>query len=103
LTTWLNTPMQMRFLVIDGLSVRFTESGKRGDHALLLSPWPESLLAFVPAWERLAESTHLVALDLPGFGRSQRRDELLSPRAMGEFIIRGDSSLRPRPPARRRP
>src|SRR6202035_4461215 len=32
--------------------------------------------------------THLVAIDLPGFGHSQRRDELLSPRAMGEFEIR---------------
>jgi pimeloyl-ACP methyl ester carboxylesterase len=88
LTTWLNTPIQMQFRVIDGLSVRFAESDKRDDHALLLSPWPESLLAFVPTWERLAEHTHLVAIDLPGFGRSQRRDELLSPRAMGEFIIR---------------
>jgi pimeloyl-ACP methyl ester carboxylesterase len=88
LTTWLNTPIQMQFRVIDGLSVRFAESEKRDDHALLLSPWPESLLAFVPIWERLAEHTHLVAIDLPGFGRSQRRDELLSPRAMGEFIIR---------------
>jgi pimeloyl-ACP methyl ester carboxylesterase len=28
-----------------------------------------------------------VAIDLPGFGHSQRRDALLSPRAMGEFII----------------
>jgi pimeloyl-ACP methyl ester carboxylesterase len=88
LTTWLNTPIQMQFRVLDGLSVRFAESEKRDDHALLLSPWPESLLAFVPTWERLAEHTHLVAIDLPGFGRSQRRDELLSPRAMGEFIIR---------------
>jgi pimeloyl-ACP methyl ester carboxylesterase len=88
LTTWLNTPIQMQFRVIDGLSMRFAESQKRDDHALLLSPWPESLLAFVPIWERLAEHTHLVAIDLPGFGRSQRRDELLSPRAMGEFIIR---------------
>jgi pimeloyl-ACP methyl ester carboxylesterase len=88
LTTWLNTPIQMQFRVIDGLSVRFAKSDKRDDHALLLSPWPESLLAFVPTWERLAEHTHLVAIDLPGFGRSQRRDALLSPRAMGEFIIR---------------
>jgi pimeloyl-ACP methyl ester carboxylesterase len=88
LTTWLNTPIQMQFRVIDGLSVRFAESDKRDDHALLLSPWPESLLAFVPTWERLAEHTHLVAIDLPGFGRSQRRDELLSPQAMSEFIIR---------------
>jgi len=42
----------------------------------------------VPTWVQLAEHTHLVAIDLPGFGHSQRRDELLSPRAMGEFIIR---------------
>jgi pimeloyl-ACP methyl ester carboxylesterase len=87
-TTWLNPSIQMEFRVIDGLSVRFAESGDRDDHALLLSPWPESLLAFEPAWTRLATGTHLVGVDLPGFGHSQRRDALLSPQAMGEFIIR---------------
>jgi pimeloyl-ACP methyl ester carboxylesterase len=87
-TTWLNTPIQMQFRVIDGLTVRFAESEDRDEHALLLSPWPESLLAFAPTWTRLAEYTHLVAVDLPGFGHSERRDALLSPRAMGEFIIR---------------
>jgi pimeloyl-ACP methyl ester carboxylesterase len=87
-TTWLNESIQMQFRVIDGLSVRFAESGGRRDTALLLSPWPESLLAFEPMWSRLAKDTHLVAVDLPGFGHSQRRDALLSPRAMGEFIIR---------------
>jgi pimeloyl-ACP methyl ester carboxylesterase len=86
-TTWLNTPIQMQFRVIDGLSVRFAESEDRGDHALLLSPWPESLLAFEPTWARLAEHAHLVAADLPGFGHSERRTALLSPRATGEFII----------------
>jgi pimeloyl-ACP methyl ester carboxylesterase len=70
------------------LSIRFAESEDRNDHALLLSPWPESLLAFEPTWSRLAQHTHLVAIDLPGFGHSQRRDALLSPRAMGEFLIR---------------
>lgn len=88
MTTWLNTPIQMRFRTIDGSSIRFAESQDRNDHALLLSPWPESLLAFEPTWSRLAERTHLVAIDLPGFGHSQRRDGLLSPRAMGEFLIR---------------
>src|SRR3981081_4102384 len=78
----------MQFRVIDGLSVRFAESQHRDDHALLLSPWPESLFAYEPTWARLAEHAHLVALDLPGFGHSQRRDALLSPRAMGEFLIR---------------
>ena len=87
MTTWLNTsPMQFR--TIDGLSIRYAESEERDDHALLLGPWPESLLAFEPTWARLAEHTHLVAVDLPGFGHSQRRDELLSPRAMGDFVIR---------------
>jgi pimeloyl-ACP methyl ester carboxylesterase len=84
---WSNTPIETRFRTIDGLAIRFAESEDRDDHALLLSPWPESLLAFEPAWVRLAEETHLVAVDLPGFGHSQRRDALLSPRAMGEFVI----------------
>ena len=87
MTTWLNASIQMEFRVIDGLSVRFAESGDRSDTALLLSPWPESLLAFEPMWSRLAKDMHLVAVDLPGFGHSQRRDALLSPRAMGEFVI----------------
>ncbi len=88
MTTWSNGSIRTRFRTIDGLSIRFAESEDRDDHALLLSPWPESLLAFEPTWVRLAQGTHLVAIDLPGFGRSQRRDELLSPRAMGEFVIR---------------
>ena len=89
MTTWLNTSFEMQFRVIGGLTVRFAQSRGQGPgHALLLSPWPESLLAFEPVWSRLAEHAHLVAIDLPGFGHSQRRDALLSPRAMGEFIIR---------------
>ena len=93
MANWLNTPIQTQFRVIDGLSIRFAESGDREDHALLLNPWPESLLAFEPMWSRLAERTHLVAIDLPGFGRSQRREALLSPLAMGEFIIRAAAAF----------
>jgi pimeloyl-ACP methyl ester carboxylesterase len=84
----LNSPVEMRFRTIDGLAMRFAESDDRDQHALLLSPWPESLLAFEPTWSRLAEHAHVVAIDLPGFGHSQRRDALLAPRAMGEFVIR---------------
>ena len=88
MSKWLNGPIEMQFRTIDGLSIRFAESDERDDHALLLSPWPESLLAFEPTWTRLAEQAHLVAIDLPGFGQSQRRDALLSPRSMAEFVIR---------------
>jgi pimeloyl-ACP methyl ester carboxylesterase len=53
-----------------------------------LSPWPESIYAYEPTWTRLAQHTHLVAIDLPGFGQSERRNGLMSPRAMGEFLVR---------------
>jgi pimeloyl-ACP methyl ester carboxylesterase len=86
-TTWLNASFEMRFRLIGGLTVRFAASEAHSDHALLLSPWPESLLAFEPLWWRLARRTRLVAVDLPGFGHSQRSEALLSPQAMGEFII----------------
>jgi pimeloyl-ACP methyl ester carboxylesterase len=46
------------------------------------------VFAFEPTWAQLAEHTHLVAVDLPGFGHSQRRDDLLSARTMGRFLIR---------------
>jgi pimeloyl-ACP methyl ester carboxylesterase len=87
-SAWSDTPILPRFCTINGLSIRFAESDDRNDHALLLSPWPESLLAFEPTWARLAEHTHLVAIDLPGFGHSQRGDALLAPKAMGDFLIR---------------
>jgi pimeloyl-ACP methyl ester carboxylesterase len=85
---WLNGYIQPKFRTIDGLSIRYAESEDRDHHALLLSPWPESLYAFEPTWPPLAEHAHLVAVDLPGFGHSQRSDPLLSPRAMGEFVAR---------------
>lgn len=74
---------------IDGLSIRYAESEPRGGNdALLLSPWPESIYCYEPTWIRLAEHTHLVAIDLPGFGHSQRRESLMSPKAMGDFVVR---------------
>jgi pimeloyl-ACP methyl ester carboxylesterase len=88
MTIWLNASFEMQYRVIDGLTIRFARSEARSQHALLLSPWPESLLAFVPVWSWLAERAHLVAIDLPGFGHSQRSDALLSPRAMAEFVLR---------------
>jgi pimeloyl-ACP methyl ester carboxylesterase len=85
---WSDTPIEPRFCTIDGVTIRFAESPARDADALLLSPWPESLLAFEQVWPRLAGRAHLVAIDPPGFGHSQRHDGLLSPRAMGEFIVR---------------
>lgn len=88
MATTLSQSIRPQVRTIDGLSIRFAESDEGKADALLLSPWPESIYCYEPTWSRLAEHTHLVAIDLPGFGRSQRRDDLMSPRAMGEFIVR---------------
>jgi pimeloyl-ACP methyl ester carboxylesterase len=71
-----------------GLKIRFAEAGQDGgETAVLTSPWPESLFAFRKVWDRLAEQFHVVAIDLPGFGRSERKLDLLSPPAMGAFLV----------------
>jgi pimeloyl-ACP methyl ester carboxylesterase len=85
---------KLPFRIIDGVSTRFVESDRRDADALLLSPWPESVFAYEPIWSRLAETTHLVAIDLPGFGRSEGKDALMTPRAMGEFIVRVTDTFR---------
>jgi len=73
----------------DGLQIRYAETeGVGDDTVLLLNPWPESLFAWNTIWSRLAESARLIAIDLPGFGQSERQAELLSPQAMGGFLLR---------------
>jgi pimeloyl-ACP methyl ester carboxylesterase len=44
------------------------------------------VFAFAPIWAWLSEHARLFAVDLPGFGASERREDLLSPRAMGMFL-----------------
>ncbi len=77
------------FRTIDGLSIRYADGGvSNGPTVLLTSPWPESIYAFASMWESLAGHARLFAIDLPGFGASERREDLLSPRAMGDFLVR---------------
>ncbi|BBZ39410.1 alpha/beta fold hydrolase [Mycobacterium conspicuum] len=73
---------------VDGVSVRYAEGGQDGPDAVLMSPWPESVYAFEPAWLQLASAAHLIAIDPPGFGGSDYRPELMNPKAMGQFILR---------------
>lgn len=81
--------IKTRFRTIDGLSVRYAQSAEpREAEALLLAPWPENLYAYDATWSRLAAAAHLTAVDLPGFGHSEMRADLLSPKAMGEFVVR---------------
>lgn len=96
----MNTPagnvpdIKPEFLRLDGLSIRYATSHRPGAPVLLmLSPWPESIFAYRPSWAALAARFSLVAVDLPGFGQSEGRPELMSPRAMGDFTVRFAAEL----------
>ena len=79
--------MKPQFRTVAGVRVRYAESDGPPERTVLLtSPWPESLYAFAPIWARLAEQARLFAVDLPGFGASHARDDLFSPKAMGDFL-----------------
>jgi pimeloyl-ACP methyl ester carboxylesterase len=89
MSTSLTASIEPRFRTIDGLRIRYADSGGAQEHTVLLTcPWPESIYAFTRMWNTLAEHARLFAIDLPGFGASERREDLLSPRAMGGFLAR---------------
>jgi pimeloyl-ACP methyl ester carboxylesterase len=80
MTASVRTSIAPRHRRIDGLQIRFADTGggPQDPTVLLTSPWPESLYAFAPMWTTLAERARLFAVDLPGFGASERREHLLS-------------------------
>jgi pimeloyl-ACP methyl ester carboxylesterase len=77
------------FRVCDGVRVRFADNkADSGPTALLLAPWPESLWAFRRIWNHVAAVGRVVAIDLPGFGHSDGRPELIAPDSSGAFLAR---------------
>ena len=82
------TSFEPEFTLHDGLRIRYVRSPRpAAESVLLLSPWPESVYAFARVWPRLAERFSLTAVDLPGFGQSDGRADVMSPRAMGDFVV----------------
>lgn len=83
-------PTKLGFRTIDGVRIRCAEcgGGPATQAILMTSPWPESMFAFARIWSSLARRFRVIAVDLPGFGGSERRDDLMSPRAMGGFLVR---------------
>jgi pimeloyl-ACP methyl ester carboxylesterase len=83
------SPITTYFRVCDGVRVRFADTKADSDIiVLLLSPWPESLWAFRRIWRQVTTAGRVVAVDLPGFGHSDGRPELIAPDASGAFLAR---------------
>jgi pimeloyl-ACP methyl ester carboxylesterase len=73
---------------IDGLEIRYARSGAAaGSPILITAPWPESIHAFHRVLPQLGSDHPIVAVDLPGFGRSESRPTMMAPEAMGNFVI----------------
>src|SRR5689334_21393421 len=82
------TTMKPAFRTADRVRIRYAETGRGvGETVVLTCPWPESLFAFRKVWGRLAKRFHVIAIDLPGFGQSDRRLDLYAPKAMGAFLV----------------
>ena len=82
-------PVDLNTTRIDGLSIRYARAPREdAETLLLLSPWPESLMAFLPTWASFTERYDVLALDLPGFGKSDGRPDIIAPEAMGNFIAK---------------
>ena len=85
----MTSEIQMQTRSADGVEIRYAEwSADAQPTLLLLSPWPESIYAWERLWPRLSSAGRVLAIDLPGFGHSEGRTDLLSPQAMGRFLLR---------------
>jgi pimeloyl-ACP methyl ester carboxylesterase len=85
--TGLGAPL---FIDVEGLRIRYVRGTTDGEKTpvLLVSPFPESLYAYDDIWADLSQAAPLVALDLPGFGQSEGRPELMTSQAMGTFVTK---------------
>ena len=81
-------PFDVAWRTIDGLKIRYARSGQGAEKVVLFNPWPESIFAFAPVWKGLTKRFEVLAIDLPGFGRSEGRDDLFAPEKMGGFIAK---------------
>jgi pimeloyl-ACP methyl ester carboxylesterase len=80
---------QITVAKIDGLDIRYARTGRSdGTPILFTSPWPESIYAFRGVLPTAKSLGPVILVDLPGFGRSESRPDVMSPEAMGAFIIK---------------
>lgn len=87
--TYDHFPAELQTAEIDSLKIRYARAPRAGaETLLLLSPWPESIFAFLPTWATFTARYDVLALDLPGFGQSEGRPEVIAPEAMGNFIAK---------------
>ena len=79
--------MKPAYMQLDGLKIRYATGGTPdGPTVLFLSPLPQSILCYDSVWAAMAADANLIALDLPGFGRSQGDMSFMTFAAQSAFL-----------------
>jgi pimeloyl-ACP methyl ester carboxylesterase len=90
----LSYPLATRYLDVDGIEVAYSEAGQ-GEPALVLI---HGLGSYLPVWSRnfaaLSQRHRVIAVDLPGYGRSSKSNYHYSMRFFAEVIQRVIEHLR---------
>lgn len=81
--------MSRDFDTVDGLRIRYRLHRNPGAPKLLLTnSLPQTIRCWDNHWESLGRNFEMLAIDLPGFGLSGSRADLLSPSGSAGFLAR---------------
>ena len=82
-----NFAIQPEHMTLEDLTIRYARGGiSDGPTILFLSPLPQSILCYDRVWRSLAGTANLVALDMPGFGRSEGGKAYMNFAAQSAFL-----------------
>lgn len=77
-----------QFTQIGDLKIRYRLQETPGKPFLIMTnAWPQSIRCWDSQWESLAKNYSLLAYDMPGFGLSPGKTELMNPPAQGEVLL----------------
>jgi pimeloyl-ACP methyl ester carboxylesterase len=79
-------PAGSTFVTVDGLPVRYVDTGGDGPAVVLVHGFSSSLDIWTPIVKRLARSHRVLAIDLKGFGWTGRPEGDYSPAAQAQLV-----------------
>lgn len=80
-------PMPLSHVVVKNTRIRYAYSPSVNKPSLvMLSPFPQSIVAYAAIWPILDQHFNLYAFDMPGFGHSEGGVEFMTFKAQGEFL-----------------
>ena len=89
-----NFVMKPIYMQLDGVKIRYAKAGNPdGPTVLFLGPLPQSILCYDKIWAAMTGDANLVALDMPGFGRSEGDMSYMTFAAQSAFLEKFVSAM----------